>query len=103
VRNGSISDIRSGVGLLAFAVGSTVEGLRIIGGNDVTANIDGIGILADGIVKGNTVTSFFTGISGTGLMTGNYAYSNSGTGFSIDAGSTVIGNTAITSQNGFFV
>jgi len=99
VRNGSISGIRTGV---VLPEGSIVEGMRIDGSNAPAANLDGGGIGATGIVKGNIVTSFFNGIAGGGLVTGNYV-SNTATGFSIIAGSSVIGNTATNSQSGFFV
>jgi hypothetical protein len=63
VRNGSISDIRTGVGLINGVVGSIVEGLSIFGGSDVSANIDGMGIDADGIIKNNSVYGFNSGIA----------------------------------------
>jgi hypothetical protein len=105
VRNGSISGINTGVALVNLAAGSVVEGLRVVGGNDVGSNLSGLGIDADGIVKDNTVIGFSTGISGNGLIAGNYV-SNSGNAFSIGGsggGSLVIGNAATLSQAGFFV
>ena len=84
VRNGSISGFFSGV--LLGGSGSIIEGLRVVGFGD--------GIDAHGIVRGNTVLDVRdTGIIATGTVTGNDV-SNTGVGFHIGQGSTVIGNTA---------
>jgi hypothetical protein len=90
VRNGSISGFSIGVDL-SSADGSIVEGLRVFGGSGVPAG----GIIAKGIVKGNTATGIpeGSGISATGTVTGNYTTENF-VGISASAGSTVIGNTA---------
>jgi hypothetical protein len=88
VRNGSISGYLTSVAL-GSADGSIVEGLRVRGFQIAP----GTGLIASGIVKGNTVGGFGTGISATGTVTGNYAVEN-GTGIKIGQGSTVIGNTA---------
>jgi hypothetical protein len=74
---------------------SIVEGLRVNCGFPLPI---GNGIIARGIVKGNTVgasvgTTCSTGISATGTVTGNYVV-NSRTGIKIGQWSTVIGNTA---------
>jgi hypothetical protein len=100
VRNGSISNVSTGV-TLGNSDGSVIEGLRVVG----TAGADNtFGIIASGIVKGNTVINFEEGFSVTGTVTGNYAASNSDVGFDVRAGSTVIGNTATGgSRFGFFV
>jgi hypothetical protein len=100
VRNGSISNVFSGV-TLSNADGSIIEGLHVVG----TTGADNVfGIVANGIVKGNTVVNFEEGFSVTGTVTGNYAALNSDTGFTIGPGSTVIGNTATGgSRFGFFV
>jgi hypothetical protein len=90
VKNGSISDFDVGVDL-SSADGSIVQGLRVVG---TFPNGGGIGIFAaNGIVKGNTVTSYKIGFSVTGTVTGNYVFFNRDQGFSIGQGSTVIGNT----------
>jgi hypothetical protein len=91
VRNGSISGYAPSVDL-GSADGSIVEGLRVSG-----VGRSAFGIIATGIVKGNTATDFrFTAIEATGTVTGNYV-SNSATvnGFSaiaVGPGSTVTGN-----------
>jgi prepilin-type processing-associated H-X9-DG protein len=59
VRNGSISNFGEGVNL-AFADGSIVEGLRVSG----PPAFGGIGIIAQGIIKGNTAVS----IAATGIL-----------------------------------
>jgi hypothetical protein len=94
VRNGSISGF-DGAGVdLSSADGSIVEGLRVFNG-------PALGIVARGIVKGNTVfevrggLSVGTGISATGIVTGNYAAGNRFIGIDIGQGSTAIGNTAL--------
>jgi hypothetical protein len=90
VRNGSISGFGAGVDLDS-AEGSIVEGLRVFG--DGLASHDGI--IASGIVKGNTVLSIFgTGMSATGTVTGNYVAFSRFTQIEIGQGSTVIGNSA---------
>ena len=90
VRNGVVSSVN-----LGSADFSVVEGLRVDCGFP-TFSI-GTGIVARGIVKGNTVGASVgtcnTGIVATGTVTGNYAV-NSLTGIKIGQGSTVIGNTA---------
>jgi hypothetical protein len=101
VRNGSISDIRTGVGLINVTVGPIVEGLSIFGGSDVAANIDGMGIDAVGIIRNNTVYGFNSGIAGGGLITGNYV-STGGSGITVGAGSSVIGNVLISLENAVF-
>jgi hypothetical protein len=90
VRNGSISGFSAGVELEATTA-PIVEGLRITGLPGCSAGIDTLG--AGGIVRGNTVINCAEGFIVVGTITGNYAANNNG-GFSIDAGSTVIGNTA---------
>jgi hypothetical protein len=100
VRNGSISFV-SGPGQfsagedLGGASASIVEGLHV-------SSTGLSGIIATGIVKGNTVTGVLNhnavGIEATGLVTGNYVSGNRN-GMSIGAfrigGSTVIGNTVV--------
>ena len=89
VRNGSIANFQTGVDL-SLANGSIVEGLRVSGFEET-----GDGIIARGIVKGNTVSgTFHNGIQATGTVTGNYASGNGFTGIVVGQGSTVIGNTA---------
>jgi hypothetical protein len=86
VRNGSISNFIAAVNL-GSADGSIVEGLRVFGPSL------GEGIIAKGIVKGNTASGFRDfGITATGTVTGNYASGNR-FGISAGQGSTVIGNT----------
>jgi hypothetical protein len=93
VRNGSISHFFFGVDLTS-AHGSVVEGLRVFNGF-------AYGIIATGIVKGNTVVGIDGGIGigigivATGIVTGNYASDNRVVGIQIGQGSTVIGNTAL--------
>jgi hypothetical protein len=71
VRNGSISGFNTGVDL--GGDGSVVEGLRLFGSHAAT----GVGIFANGIVKGNIVVEFAgelefgVGIDATGIVTGN--------------------------------
>jgi hypothetical protein len=93
VRNGSISNFANGVDL-SSADGSIVEGLRV--------NIIGLsstGISANGIIKNNTVSgSRFYGITATGIVTGNYAFSNRIANIEVGPGSTVIGNTTTSSE-----
>ena len=52
------------------------------------------GIIAFGIVKGNTATETFlgTGIFATGVVTGNYVSESRFSGIVVGQGSTVIGN-----------
>jgi hypothetical protein len=100
VRNGSISGFGVGVDLLGGGVvDSVVEGLRVFGGVP-----GGLGIGANGIVRGNTVAVFGgvpgnvgTGISATGIVTGNFARGNGG-GMGIGQGSTLIGNSVLDSR-----
>ena len=91
VRNGSISGFGVGVGL--GGDGSIVEGLHVGGPCPCDR-----GIVATGIVRGNTVSiasapSGSVGIEATGIVSGNYAFNNRTTGISVGQGSTVIGNT----------
>jgi hypothetical protein len=89
VRNGSIAAFQTGVDL-GLANGSIVEGLHVSGFEE-----QGVGIIAGGIVKGNTVSgTFHNGIQATGTVTGNNASGNGFTGIVVGQGSTVIGNTA---------
>jgi hypothetical protein len=95
VRNGSISNFANGVDL-ASANGSIVEGLRVSGDGAGT----NVGIVANGIVRGNTVIGIFgigpghgDGISATGTVTGNYVTGSRGAQIAVGQGSTVIGNT----------
>jgi hypothetical protein len=97
VKNGSISDFFFGVEF-SLADGSIVQGLRVVGS---APNTDGI--VANGIVKGNTVMSYETGFVATGTVTGNYGALNSDVGFVIGTGSTVIGNTATGARAGLSV
>jgi hypothetical protein len=102
VRNGSISNFSEGVilGTQGETGNSIVEGLRVSGQGNVTG---GIGIMASGIVKGNAVISMpAAGIVATGTVTGNIV-SNSGQGFDVGRGSTVIGNTALNNLGQGFV
>jgi hypothetical protein len=91
VRSGSISGFREGVVLEGD--GSIVEGLRVF---DCFVS----GIVAKGIVRGNTAVGIFgfpgqgTGISATGTVTSNYVTGSRVGGIAIGQGSTVIGNTA---------
>ena len=94
VRNGSISS--SGVGVdLHSALGSIVEGLRV-----VATGSPGVAIIANGIVKGNIAfgggvgTNFtVSAMAATGIVTGNYVIGGRNNGLAIGQGSTVIGNT----------
>jgi hypothetical protein len=91
VRNGSISGFTDGVGL-EQDTGSIVEGMRVFG---TTPEMSGTGIIAQGIVKGNTVSGINTGIQAiTGTITDNHI-ENVVDGILAQAGSTVIGNTVI--------
>jgi hypothetical protein len=94
VRNGSISGFLTGVDL-SSAIGSLVEGLRVVGGGDgvASAQTTSGGLVANGIVKGNTVSGGTIGNDVTGIVTGNYV-TGSFLGIAVAAGSTVIGNTA---------
>jgi hypothetical protein len=100
VRNGSISGFASGVNL--GGQGSIVEELRVFNGT-------AFGIVATGIVKGNTAVDIFggpgngVGIFATGIVTGNYASDNHVNGILVGRGSTVIGNTATGGEYGMFV
>jgi hypothetical protein len=91
VRNGSITGFFDGVNLAGQ--GSIVEGLRVFTGFAV-------GIVANGIVKGNTVLDFSggpgngIGIEATGIITGNFVSGSRIAGIEAGQGSTVIGNTA---------
>jgi hypothetical protein len=85
VRNGSISGFAAGVDLSIGLGPKIVEGLRVL-------DAGAVGIVAEGIVKGNTVTGGGTGIAATGTVTGNYAAGNV---IGFDVGGTVIGNTAL--------
>jgi hypothetical protein len=98
VRNGYISNFDTGVDL-SLARLSIVEGLRLFGGR---GGRGGPGIIARGIVKGNTVGNFGIGISVTGTVTGNDVNSNT-TGIEVSQGSTAIGNTATAGTVGFSV
>jgi hypothetical protein len=101
VRNGSISGFSAGV-VLQESDGDIVEELRV----SATGQLNhGSGIVAAGIVKGNTVTGFIfaplsaPGVSATGIVTGNYLTDNR-FGIVVGAGSTVIGNTVLGSFDG---
>jgi hypothetical protein len=93
VRNGSISNFDVGVDL-GSADGSIVEGLRVFGPGMQ-------GIIANGIVRGNTVVGLNyspgagPGIYATGIVTGNYLNNNRNQAMGIGQGSTVIGNTVL--------
>jgi hypothetical protein len=88
VRNGSISGFEAGVDFKS-ATGSIVEGLRVS-----ISTENSVGIVASGIVKGNTVDAGFgDGISATGIVTGNIV-GGGRSGIGVGKGSTVIGNTA---------
>ena len=96
VRNGSIVGFRDGV--ILGGDGSIVEGLRVFGSGCPCF----AGILANGIVRGNTVLNVAgfpgeegVGITATGIITGNYAVGSRGAQYEIGQGSTVIGNTAV--------
>jgi hypothetical protein len=94
VRNGSISGCTPSVDL-GSADGSIVEGLRVSG-----CCVRGSGIIAKGLVKGNTATGFrFTSIDATGTVTGNYVSNYDEIGIEVGPGSTVIDNNV--SGNGF--
>jgi hypothetical protein len=88
VRNGSILGFSTGVRLGDLSV---VEGLR------VNSAASAFGIVANGIVRGNTVVALSDhagiGISASGIVTGNFV-SGGATAIQIGQGSTVIGNTA---------
>jgi hypothetical protein len=90
VRNGSLSALGVDLG---SANGSIVEGLRVFG-------VPPVGIIANGIVKGNIVVGAGIGAGAgpavitTGIVTGNYVTGSRKTGIFIGEGSTVIGNTA---------
>jgi parallel beta-helix repeat protein len=107
VRSGSISGFSVGVDL-SSAEGSIVEGLQvfrgfvngiiasgIVRGNTASETLVGNGISATGIVAGNYVSgNREIGISATGTVTGNIARGNLRQGIVAGQGSTVIGNTA---------
>jgi hypothetical protein len=102
VRNGSISGFTFGIDL-SSANGSIVEGLRVL-----TENVSRSGIVATGIVRGNTVVgvsggvlNMVVGISAKGIITGNYVFSSKVLGMRIGQGSTVIGNTVLNTFAGF--
>jgi hypothetical protein len=106
VRNGSISGFGTGVSLGGGS--SLVEGLRVFSGGIPVQ----FGIIATGIVKGNTVVRIVglpgqgVGISATGIITGNYVTGSRVANYKIGQGSTVIGNTAVNSSDpgfGFLV
>jgi parallel beta-helix repeat protein len=110
-RNGSISNFHVGVDL-SSADGSIVEGLRVIRpfvggiiasgivkGNTVSDTLLGNGIGATGIVTGNYVTgNRENGIAATGTVTGNTASGNLRMGIVVGEGSTVTGNTAMDNE-----
>ena len=88
MRNGFIS-VSGGAAVGLDGEGSIVEGVQAGGG-----------IIANGIVRNNTVfgdgTDADIGISATGVITGNYVSSiRNGDGIVAGAGSTVLGNTSI--------
>jgi hypothetical protein len=98
VRNGSISGFGYGADLKGS--NSIVEGLRVGGPCPCLS-----GIVAAGIVRGNTVSiasvpDGSVGISATGIVSGNYVFDTRSTGMAIGEGSTVIGNT-VTGTGGF--
>jgi hypothetical protein len=100
VRNGSVSGFPYGVDLEGG--NSIVEGLRVGGPCPPCER----GIVANGIVRGNTVSiasapDGSVGISATGIVTGNYAFGNRSMGMAVGQGSTVIGNT-VTDTFGIF-
>jgi hypothetical protein len=88
VRNGSIAGFQTGVDL---GNGSIVEGLRVSGCGSRACSL---GISATEIVKGNTVIALLTGMTATGVITGNYVFDNATVGIAVGEGSTVIGNTS---------
>ena len=96
VRNGSISGFGDWVDL--GGVSSIVEGLRIDGPCPCER-----GIVANGIVRGNTVSIASApgggvGITATGIVNGNYAFRIRSAGMVVGQGSTVIGNTVTDSE-----
>jgi hypothetical protein len=100
VRNGSISGFFRGIDLEGN--GSIVEGLRVGGPCPC-----GFGIIAKGIVRGNTAVGIAgvlgatgTGIFATGTVSGNYVTLSRFAGIEIGQGSTVIGNTATDNRAG---
>jgi hypothetical protein len=99
VRNGSISV--SGFGVSLPGDGSIVEGLRI-----ASAGLRSEGIVAKGIVRGNTVLGgvfpMQSGIIASGTVTDNYV-SGVVQGIGIRADGTVRGNTAIDNTRGIMV
>ncbi len=97
VRNGSIAGFGFGVALEGS--NSLVEGLHV----GFPCPCEG-GILATGIVRGNTVSiasapDGSVGITATGIVSGNYAFGNRSTGMQVGQGSTVIGNTVTDTQS----
>jgi hypothetical protein len=97
VRNGSISRFLDGVNLKSVD-GAIVENLRVF-------HNSGDGIIASGIVRGNSaVQNLATGIVATGTVTGNVAFDNFIHGIEADPGSTVIANTVLRNKRfGLFV
>jgi hypothetical protein len=98
VRNGSIAGFGSGVNLEGSY--SIVEGLRV--GFPCPCFT---GIIATGIVRGNTVSISSApdgsiGISASGIVSGNYVFDTRSSGMEVGQGSTVIGNT-VTGTFGF--
>ena len=105
VRNGSIQDFAGNGVDLGQADGSIVEGLRVSGGPLEGPNSQLTGIIANGIIKGNTLSGYIgAGMFAAGTITGNEASHNFNIGISAQPGSTVIGNTAADNRsNGILV
>jgi hypothetical protein len=104
VRNGSIQDFAGNGVDLGQTDGSIVEVLRVSGGPLEGPNSQLTGIIADGIIKGNTLSGYIgAGMVAAGTITGNEA-SHNFNGIIAQAGSTVIGNTATDNRsNGIVV
>jgi hypothetical protein len=91
VRNGSIAGFGAGVDLEGS--NSIVEGVRVGFPCPCTVGIFATGIVRNNIVDISSVSSGLTGISATGLVSGNYVFMTRSLGMEIGQGSTVIGNT----------
>jgi hypothetical protein len=110
VRNGSISNLMSGINLntadelssrtctFSNNLSDGIDADGIVRNNTVVGNGDN-GIFALGIVAGNYASSNENGISGSGVLSGNSAIDNHNCGINafasgLPSGSTVIGNNA---------
>ena len=98
VRNGYVSSLNGPAVTLIDAVGSVVEGVH-------ASSLEGGGIAAGGIIRGNVVSAIEGFSPGTGIAVGGIVTDNfvSGFGIGIFAGGTVRGNVAINNSVGIEV